>query len=129
MRRGDKEKKQEEFCRATGHRASVCEQHGVLHLTLLGYFLPKCCFDQDNITGNEMGSRRRERGGVNIGTQLTGCHFLASRHQDWRVVSWVEEWETQRVTQIGQTRQMFTHTHTHTWSGDILLLNKKQKVV
>lgn len=41
-------------------------------------FLPKCCFDQDNITGMEMGMQTRG-GGVHIGTQLTGCHFLASR--------------------------------------------------
>lgn len=41
-------------------------------------FLPKCCFDQDNITGKEMGIQTRGEG-VNIGTQLTGCHFLASR--------------------------------------------------
>lgn len=80
MRKTEKERQRKEkrgtvFCRETGRRSSVCKQHGVLHLTLPGYFLPKCCFfDQADITEKKTGMQTL-RGGVNIGTQLTACHF------------------------------------------------------
>lgn len=65
MRRTEKERQREEtggVCRATGHRSSVCKQHGVLHLTLLGYFCQSAALIKTTSQGSRWACRRREGG-------------------------------------------------------------------